>query len=430
MDANNPNNTNNTNTSAIHCTHLSTASGIGGSIKTKPEDFVVEEILEDGTILELNKAIDKPELKEIKGNYLHFVLQKTNWSTSSAISEIANRTRVSQRLFNVAGTKDKLSISTQLASVKGVKKETLISAKIKDISINGAWYASDKVRLGHLLGNRFTITVRNIPVVQSVSQKLIQKIQGQLGGKFPNYFGKQRFGSTRKNTHIIGQKMLKGDFETAVNMFLCDSSGEENAFASDARKQLKETGDYLSALKTYPKHLRLERTMIAYLERKPTDYVGALKSLPRNNLMMFVHAFQSHLFNELLSQRIKKMQSDGLSDLELEKGEYFCGETNGFPDPDRSAAEGWIVGKLVGYGSPANECECALLEKYSVKKDSFKIPLIPEIASKGGYRTLFAPLKDFSFNVCDDSAFVFRFLLPAGSYATVAMREFLDLIKF
>jgi len=389
---------------------LSRSPGIGGSIKSAPEDFLVEEIAPDGTVYGLGEQISYPNAS---GQYVHFILQKTDWSTSSAISEIAKRLRTSQSNFNFAGSKDKVAITTQLASVRGSSKEALSGLKIKDISINGVWSALDRVHLGDLLGNRFTITVRG---ACDDAASRIGVISAELDGKMPNYFGEQRFGSTRNNTHTIGMMLLRGEVGEAVRSFLCDSDGEEHAEAKLARKELADTSDYGRALSAYPRHLRLERSMLAYLAKKPNDPAGALRCLPRHILLLFVHAVQSHVFNNLLSERLAESKGTELS---LEAGEFFCGESFGFPDTSKTEAEGWIAGKLIGYNTPVNEREQAVLDALGIKKEDFRMKSLPELSAKGSYRTLLAPLKDFSF---DGS---FRFSLPSGSYATVAMREFM-----
>lgn len=394
--------------------YLSKISGIGGKIKSVPEDFIVEEIGLDGTIFELNRKFSKANARVESGGgkFIHFILQKNNWSTSSAISEISRTLHISQNRLNTAGIKDKTAVSVQLASVFGVSIEEVEEIKIKDISINGAWTAANRVHIGDLLGNRFTVRVREC--IQD-SAEHSEALLAELNGQFPNYFGEQRFGSTRKNTHLIGQKLLQGQIEGAVFAFLCDCHEEKNQEASLARKQLQETRNFNEALSTYPGHLRLERSMIAYLLRHPTNYLNALRCLPRNILLLFVHAFQSHLFNLLLSDRI------GEGELTLEEGEFYCGNKSGFPDVSKSEAEGWITGKLIGYLTPLNNREKELLEKFNMSKENFKLKEIPEIASKGTYRTLLSPLCDFSFKEQ-----TFSFSLASGTYATVALREFLD----
>ncbi len=387
--------------------YLSKSPGTGGSLKNAPDDFVVEEILEDGTVLELGRPFSRPDES---GRFVHFALQKRGWSTTSALSEIAKRLGMGQRNFNAAGMKDKTSISTQLASAEGAPKDALLALDVKDIKILGAWSAKGRVKLGALMGNRFTIRALGLA---DDSGGRVGRIATELNGRFPNYFGEQRFGSARKNTHKIGEKLLQGRFEDAVRTFLCGNEGEGNALAMEARKELAATGDYAAALKTFPRHLRLERSMLAHLAARPDDHTGALRRLPRNILLLFIHAFQSHLFNLLLSERI----AEGL---ELEKGEYYCGETLGFPNISRAEAEGWITTKLIGYNTPVNGREQAMLDRLGMARDAFRMRAMPEIASKGTHRTLLAPMKDFNFQ--KDT---FRFALPAGAYATVALREFM-----
>lgn len=394
-------------------TYLSKTNGIGGSIKNKPEDFIVEEILSDNTVLELNKEINK---QDQDGRFVHFILQKKDWATANALKTIAKKLRISHKRFSQAGTKDKQAVTTQLASVFDVSKQEVVNLNIKDIQINGAWTAKDKVRMGELLGNRFTIKVIE---ASSDAEEKVQKIAKELNNKFPNYFGEQRFGSTRRNTHIIGQHMLKSRFDNAAMEFLSNSEGEQHEQAKQARKQLAETNDFALALKHFPKHLKMERSMLAWLAKNPNDYANAFRKLPRSILLLFIHAFQSHLFNILLSERLAE------GELKLEDGEYFCKENNGFPDLQNKQSKGWLVGKIIGYETELNEREQELVERLGVRIEQFKVNGIPEVGSKGTYRTLLAPLKDFSFDKD-----VFRFSLASGCYATSALKEFLNNKKY
>ncbi len=390
--------------------YLSSVDGIGGSLKTNPEDFIVEEIEEDGTVLERDKKINRTGET---GKFTHFILQKKDWSTADAISQIAHSLGISHSRFNFAGTKDKRAITTQLVSVMDVTPERILGLKIKDISINGAWTAKEKVMLGSLLGNKFVIRVDGA----ESSDETVGTIHEDLGGTFPNYFGEQRFGSTRKNTHIIGEHILRGDLESAVIDYLTNSEGETHEEARLARKELKKTLDFNSALKIFPKHLRMEHTMIAHLAGNEKDYKGALKRLPRNILLLFIHAFQSNIFNELLSQKVKE------GSFSPEEGEYLCGEnSSGFPDIESRKKGEWLVMKLIGYETfDLSDREYELLEKHGISPSAFRIKELPEISSKGTHRTALSPLKDFKFNNS-----IFQFSIPSGSYATVALREFID----
>lgn len=404
----------------IKLSYFSCSPGIGGSIQQVPEDFLVEEITSEGDCLRLNASRLNPEGS---GKFLHFVLQKYNWTTNEAIKTVAQRLRASFRRFNFAGNKDRCSISTQLCSGFAIKKEDLQRVRIKDIWINGMWYANDKVHLGQLLGNRFTINVRGCE--PNSTEKAIVVYQ-ELKGKIPNYFGEQRFGSARRHTHIIGEKILQGRMEEAAWLYLTDSEGERNEAATQARKALGEHRDFSQALKEFPAHLHYERVLLHHLVEHPNDFTNAFRRFPRNLLLLFIHAFQSALFNQMLSDRLAE------GELKCEEGEYSCGENfYGFPDISTKQETGngkpgiWIAGKLIGYETKLNERERQALEKIGIEQSAFKLPHIPEIHSQGTFRPLLVPLKNFSFEA--DS--IFRFELPSGSYATVAMREFLDVQK-
>lgn len=388
--------------------YLSTSEGIGGDIKRSPEDFTVEEITPDGTVLELYKTLEYPDSGE---KYTQFILQKKDWSTSSALKRIGKALRVGQKRFSYAGTKDKVAVTTQRVSVFGVPKESVTSLALMDLQINGAWGAKEKVQLGDLRGNRFRIIWNGD---SEGAEEKVSTILSELDGKFPNYFGPQRFGSTRQNTHRVGELLLRKRFQESAMHFLAEAGKEEHKGAREARSRLLESGDYASALKEFPKHLKLERTMLAYLSENPEDFIGAFRKLPRYTLLLFVHAFQSYLFNECLSERIK----DGM--VRKEDGEFYCSSNSyGFPDPEKPGMD-WLCGKLLGYNSTPNEREKALLERHEISLGAFKIEKMPELSSKGHYRPLLSTFKDFEFKEK-----VFRFSLSAGAYATSALREFM-----
>ncbi len=418
---------------------LSKSKGIHGSIKNSPEDFIVEEIGLNGTILEVNKQLTS-EGKE--GEFTHFILQKNNWATSNAIKVIAKELRTSQRAFSYAGTKDKLALTTQLCSAYGISPERISALSIKDIQINGAWRGKEKVGLGDLLGNRFQIKIKD---PEKNPDKKVEKIYEELGGKFPNYFGEQRFGTTRRNTHLVGECIIRNRFKEAVMKYLCDSEGEENKNAVFARKELANTLDFKKALQNFPIYLIHERALLVHLAKYPNDFVNSLRRLPRPILLLFVHAFQSHIFNLMISERIKdsrkdkskirrippggilsvKLTSGGCEqfDIKKEDGEYFCGENSTcFPDLERKVTKGkkWLTVRIIGYETELNEREKELLERFYLRKEDFRIKGLPEISPKGSFRTFFSPLVGFNFK--EDT---FSFSLQAGSYATSALREFM-----
>ena len=102
----------------------------------EPDEFVVEEIAQDGTVFEIDKKIESLSCIPLEGEhkFCWFVLQKFNWNTQQALEEIARKAGVSRKRFNFAGTKDRKAITTQLCSAFGVAPQRLESVHVKDLN--------------------------------------------------------------------------------------------------------------------------------------------------------------------------------------------------------------------------------------------------------------------------------------------------------
>ncbi|MEW5955615.1 MAG: tRNA pseudouridine(13) synthase TruD [Candidatus Micrarchaeota archaeon] len=402
----------------------------------KPEEFVVEEILEDGAVLEAGKPFSR---EDAPGKFCHFVLQKRGWNTAQALDAVADCLHISRKRLDCAGTKDRNALTVQLCSAFAVPPQRLLSLKVKDIAINGAWNAGDKVRMGSLLGNRFTIMLNFENCKEWPDTAKVEARAKESGYCFPNYFGDQRFGSLRRNTHEVGKLLLQGKMEAAAMNFLTFTDEREEGAGREARKRLAEQKDFSKALSYFPNYLKYERTMIAHLSVYPKDFVGALRKLPRATLLMFVHAFQSHLFNEMLRKRI----ADG--PLEAGKGDFWCdADEHGFPllwggdavKQVKSKAEAaklqkrvdkskaFLAANIIGSESKLNAEEKAFLKEQGMSQENFVVKSIPEVSSRGSFRSMLAPLK--GFEVLEQSPVKIRFALQSGAYATEALKHLLE----
>jgi tRNA pseudouridine13 synthase len=342
-------------------------------IKREPEDFIVEEITPDKKVLEIGKT---HKFKDGEGEQLICVLQKSNWDTNLALKRIADVLHVSRKRIGFAGTKDKRAITSQRISLWRIKNADQLS--IKDIRLTPLEYSDKRVELGDLWGNRFTIRV--------YSKKQPRKV-----AKIPNFFGVQRFGDVRPLTHLVGKEIINGDFENAVKMYLTKVFPKESDEAKKARKELAKDWDYSEAIKYFPYGLSFERTMLGHLVNNENDYIGALRKLPKFLKIMFVHAYQSYLFNEYLKEVIKKKKD--------------CKN-----------------GQLFGYESKIeNGMEEKLLKKEKVELKDFFIRSMPEMSSRGEERRLFIDLKDFEVLEKGKGYYVVRFSLPKGCYATTVV---------
>ncbi|MFA5105481.1 MAG: tRNA pseudouridine(13) synthase TruD [Candidatus Micrarchaeia archaeon] len=417
---------------------LSKTAGLGGSYGDSPGTFFVSEILPDGTPLPFEGKFSPARNAQDSGGFCRFAMRKSGWTTTAALSEIARKMHASSKRFNAAGNKDKNATTVQLASCLGAKPAELLSLNLRGIEILGAWESNSRVRIGELLGNRFRIKHlgrvpgsaakagkgRAKPMPKAQEKRTVSKIRKETGGFFLNYFGRQRFGSLRQNTHEIGVHLLRGDFKAACEAYLFSSPGAEPESYRIARRELEGSLDFKKALGYFPRHLSGERQILSHLAVRPSDYAGALRAMPRSTLLLFVHAVQSHVFNMTLDLR------HDAADFRpsLVSGEHYCMEKGGFfipgllsPVPDKKSGGKNIALRLVGHEAKSlNPYESEAMDSLSIKPEDFKVPGMPELSARGGFRSAYAKCVDFSF----DGEW-FEFSLQSGSYATVALEEYL-----
>ncbi len=362
------------------------------SFRRSADSFIVCEIDEEGRVWEgppgTTAETEKPK------QHLYFLLKKKDWATVELLKKAASRLRISYKRFAFAGNKDKRATTYQLVSVYNLAPKQLTSLSISDAWFYPLWYRQEPLKLGSLLGNRFIISH---PYAEEVHDIVVK-----TKGWFPNYFGHQRFGSVRQNTHLIGEAIIHNNLRRAIELYL----DREGLFSA-------EKHDYGKMLERCPKYMRFERVLLHHLAHHPRDYANALRQLPKQLLLMFIHAFQSHLFNIALAERVKE------GEVVLEEGERMCG-TNAYGFPDlNEPGDMYMVGKLIGYETKINEREKEILERFYITPSDFRLVSMPELSSKGGERVLLCRMLNPSLRPKD----VFCFDLPAGSYATVALKE-------
>ena len=402
-----------------HFGYLSEKPGIGGRIKAFPEDFVV---------------IEEPLPSVFEGKrYAIFLLKKRNWDTMTAIKEIAKRAGISHRDIGFAGTKDRHAVTYQYISVPADAKDKVEGVQIRDVELKFVSYGRF-IKLGHLLGNRFRIIVRD---VNEGAFGRTKEIIGELRekGGFPNYFGYQRFGERRVVNHLVGKLLLQGKFDEAARLFLGYADGSMEG--DEARRNFWETGDVDKALEEFPRFLRYERTLL-YTYRKTGSWKRAFLSLPLPVMRIFIHAYQSYLFNLYLSRRMEELPLNEalVGDIVVQvKGgipyrdrTYRVTETNrDFVNEKIKKNRAMVSGPLFGFamrrakGLPG-ELEREILEEEGLSLETFR-KLPKPMAEPGGRRELLIRPLGLTYGYIPGTGMCFRFFLPKGVYATSVLRE-------
>lgn len=261
-------------------------AGIGGFIKERAEDFLVDE-----------QPLYQPSGD---GEHVYLFVQKRGLSTLEMVDVIAGHFKVPRGAVGFAGMKDKKAITRQVVSVHvpGKKPESFPMLEHERIEILWTDLHANKLRPGHLKGNRFSIRVRGVEATAVLRAKRVIDALEVRG--VANRYGEQRFGMIERN-HIVGAKMIAGDDEGAVRAMLGPSARfpEVNAEARAAF----EAGKFAEAETLMPISARAEKHVLRQLA-KGKSARQAIGSLDERVRKFFVSAAQSAVFNAVLDARI------------------------------------------------------------------------------------------------------------------------------
>jgi tRNA pseudouridine13 synthase len=435
--------------------YTTSSLGIAGVIRQHAEDFVVEEVLVDGSKAGINQSESQVKHRVlgssiVRNRYLLCVLVKRNWDTFLALNAIAKQLGISTKRIHIAGIKDAKAVTAQHITVEGVSAEEIQKVQVKDIEIYPIGYFRSKLSSYYLLGNHFHITIRAIshskPKIKERTTKTIEELKA-MGGA-PNFFGHQRFGTTRPITHLVGKALIQQNYEKAAMLYLAKPSPHEHPESRNTRKQLQETQDFKQALKNFPKQLHYERLMLNHLAKKPDDFITAFRKLPTKLRRLFPQAYQAYLFNKFLSKRIEKsirlnraevgdyvvnVERSGLQMLRMRRIASI--KTLAEVNKAVQAGKMRLAIPLIGFKQyPSQgvqgEIEKRILQEEDIAMENFKIEPMPEISLRGGLRTATVPLNNFLLKeISEDHDNPLKhkselsFTLHRGSYATTVLRE-------
>ena len=400
--------------------YASDVEGIGGRLRSFPEDFLVDEI-------------PLPDKGGTSGPYLICLLTKKNWELQHAVKEIAKRLGISHRRIGWAGTKDRNAITKQWISIYKVTTEQVAAVCLKDIILEPVSHANEELSLGQLEGNRFDLVIRD--TVSPDLSRQVRTLTMTATAGVPNYFGIQRFGAIRPVTHRVGEWILRGDFEQAVVTYVGQEYAGETDPVKTIRSDFSVTRDPEPALRSLPVHMAFERAMLHHLYTHPGDYQGALMELPPKLLSLFVSAFQSYLFNCALSQRFddgytlndpvpgdRLLFSNGRTDivtaanqnavaLHIKRGR--C--TVALFMPGKTKTQATTPGELI--------MESLLSDHHITAEDFDRASAFVSTKFDGAWRPI--TLKTAIESTMENADVRLRFTLLPGHYATTVCREFM-----
>ncbi len=272
---------------------------VGGTLKDRPEDFIVEEL---------------PAYQPCgEGEHVYLFLEKRGLSTLMMVREIARHFGVRESAVGYAGLKDKHAITRQLISVHLPGRAHDEFPAIEDDRFRVLWVDrhTNKIRRGHLEGNRFVIRLRGVEATAALPAMRVLDELERIG--VPNRLGEQRFGALQCN-HLVGRAIVLGDDEGVVRQLLFP---DDVVFESTAEaRELCSRGAWKEALALFSRSALAERALCRVLARGASPK-RAVAAVPTHERQYFVSAFQSAVFNAVLDDRLKAGSLDTLVEGDL-----------------------------------------------------------------------------------------------------------------
>lgn len=382
-------------------------------IKQRPEDFLVEE---------MSRYNITPA-----GRFSIYLLEKRSWTTHDAIFKIRRTWEIPGNRLSYGGLKDKHALTRQYFSIDHGPEKGLNLPGIRVVFLG---HGNTPYTSQDFDSNQFQIILRNIGESQI---KFIPEILKQLPAcGVPNYFDDQRFGSVNLNEKdFIAKHLVLGDFETALKNALTKTFPSDSA---SEKKEKKAIVDYWGKWKECKDLLGKghARSLVDYLVHHPLDFKGAMERMRVDLATMYLSAYQSYLWNEILARWIlAKTPTEHLYYFELKTGKYPA-PTLLPQDPAEDPASNYFPlpsSRLKMLPSdPLFEIIQSVFQTEGFPLEQMKIPRIKKWFFSKGERLGFFRPANMQCEIMDDElnkgkkAARFSFELPKGCYATMVIK--------
>jgi len=339
-------------------------------------DFIVEEV----------------PLYEFSQNGEHLVLKirKKDMTTWQLVQKISEITGSKTRDIGYAGLKDKDGVTTQYISLYKKYEDNIDKIEDKDIKILQTFYHNNKIRIGHLKGNKFYIKFKKVNPVDARKIENIVKIISKEG--IPNYFGYQRFG-IEKDNYKIGKDILFGKRDI---------------------KNRKKRDFFISAYQSHIFNLWLSKRV------EISKMFNAFDIKELKNLFIYNETLIRDTKNQ--SNFFKMLPGDILHHYPYGKA-FECidikNEIKRFANKDIT-----ITGILPGKKTKLAKEEAGIIEKEFISECD-KVMHIMQGSRR--FAWIFPEIFEFKYKK-EEAWFELGFFLPKGSYATVLVEEILHKI--
>jgi tRNA pseudouridine13 synthase len=255
-------------------------------LKRIPEDFQVDELV----------ALQPGD----SGPFALYRLTKQSLGTREAIDAIIERWRMPRGAIAFAGLKDRHALTRQYVTIQSGPPRGFGQTNFE---LEYLGQVERPIQSKDITGNRFSIVLRDLSSEQTASALTALEVIARDG--LPNYFDNQRFGSLGNSGQFIAQPWCLGNYDRAVWLAYADENVHDRPADRTEKQALRDHwGDWRKCRELVRNPER--RRLIEFLAAYPDDFRRAI-ALPRQDLRsLWLAAFQSHLWNQMLAAVIRR----------------------------------------------------------------------------------------------------------------------------
>ena len=271
-------------------------------LKRLPEDFQVEELTgfaPDG------------------GPFALYRLTKRSLGTPEAVTAVLRRWNVPRRRVSYGGLKDRHAVTHQYLTIQGGPRRDLSQNNL-ELAYQGQ--ASRPFGPHDIAGNRFQITLRDLADLER--RQIETRLEAVRREGLPNYFDDQRFGSVGHSGEFVARPWCLGDYERALWLALAEPNPHDRPGEREEKRLLREHwGDWSRCKELLAQSHR--RSVATYLADRPGDFRGAIARVRVDLRSLYLAAFQSYLWNELLAESLRRqLRPEQLFTIETDAGAW------------------------------------------------------------------------------------------------------------
>lgn len=385
-------------------------------IRQRPEDFRVREIL-------------APSYLKTRGEFRVYRVTKRKMTTLEAARALADELGLPLAEVAFAGLKDRQAVTLQYMSVPRGRKRSL---KTPELKIEALGFANEPMGSENIEANGFEIAVRDLNATDVKRVRASMPVVREHG--LINYFDDQRFGNLVHGQGWIARELMQGKPEKALRSLLASPSPRDDEHHRRFKSGLRANWGKWRACRDVAGRFGEHHSIFEHLARKPRDFRGAFTYVSSRIRLIHLYAYQSHLWNRAVSDRLRASLAFG------ERLSLECEE--GMLNTFRSEPPAWLLEtpcfRIPGVGLDdvedplQREAFEEVLAREKLVPDQYRIEGVSGFHLKGEERELVLRPRHLRARPAETDPtdrrrrmVRVRFELAPGSYATLVVKRLL-----